>query len=499
MFFSRGLATSSPALNGAQTKAPSRKWLRRFGAAGVIWAGLFVADTLLNDEVDVVFTDKFRSKVPEEERKKRPKVVVLGSGWGALSMIRKLHADAFQVTIVSPRNYFLFTPLLASTTVGTLHQRSIVEPIRQFCLRSDAAEAKFIEAECTEVDFAKRKVKCVDNSSVQGSLTEFDLDYDHLVIAVGAESATFNIPGVKEHAIFMKEIKHSYSIRDKILDCLETANIPGQPDDEIDRLLHFVVVGGGPSGIEFSAELHDFLKADVTKNYPEQSKRVKLTLVEALPHVLTMFDASLINETERAFQRQNIQLLLNAQVKAVEEKRMLIKKKDGTEFYMPFGALVWVTGNTPRKLVRDAIVQIGPQFQNDKRGLKVDTHFRVLGAKNVWSIGDCAVSTCPPTAQVAYQQGTYLGRLFNSLSDDFYRAKEDPSKVDLDGVVSAAPSFVYRHFASLAYIGEHQAIAQMSVGQDRKNVDFYGQSVFWLWRSVYFSKLLSYKNRFMVS
>jgi len=466
-----------------------------------LWFGLFVADTLLNDDVDVVFYDKFRTKLSEEERKKRPKVVVLGTGWGALSMVRKLHADQFQVTIVSPRNYFLFTPLLASTTVGTLHQRSIVEPIRQFCMRSDAAEAKFIEAECTEIDFDKRKIHCVDNSSVQGTVSEFDLEYDHLVVAVGCESATFNIPGVKERALFMKEIKHSYAIRDKILDCLETANIPGQSQEEIDRLLHFVVVGGGPSGIEFSAELHDFLKADITRNYPEQSKRVKLTLVEALPHVLTMFDASLINETEKAFERLNIELLLNAQVKEVGEKTMLIKHKDGSESKIPYGFLVWVTGNTPRKIIRDAIVRLGPQFQTDRRGLKVDTHFRVLGAQNVWAIGDCSISTCPPTAQVAYQEGAYLGRLFNSLSDQFYKAKVTgkEAETELNDAVAKAPEFKYRHFGSFAYIGDHQAIAQLTIGMDRKNVDFHGQSVFWLWRSVYFSKLLSYKNRFMVA
>jgi NADH:ubiquinone reductase (non-electrogenic) len=298
----------------------------------------------------------------------------------------------------------------------------------------------------------------------------------------------------------MKEIKHSYAIRDKILDCLGTANIPGQPKEEIERLLHFVVTGGGPSGIEFSAELYDFLKSDITRNYPEQSKYVKLTLVEALPHVLTMFDASLINQTEKAFERQNIQLLLNAQVKEVGEKAMLIKHKDGSESKLPYGLLVWVTGNTPRKLIRDAITQIGPKYQTDRRGLKVDTHFRVLGAKNVWAIGDCAIGTCPPTAQVAYQEGAYLGRLFNNLSDEFNKAKESAENTfELDKIVTTAPEFVYRHFGSFAYIGDHQAIAQLTMGDDRKSVDFHGQSVFWLWRSVYFSKLLSYKNRFMVA
>jgi len=224
-------------------------------------------------------------------------------------------------------------------------------------------------------------------------------------------------------------------------------------------------------------------------------------LVEALPHVLTMFDASLINQTEKAFERLNIELLLNAQVKEVGEKSMTIKHKDGSESKLPYGFLVWVTGNTPRRLIRDAMEKIGTKYQSDRRGLKVDTHFRVLGVDNVWAIGDCAISTCPPTAQVAYQEGAYLGRLFNSLCDDFQRANlGETNKNKLNSIISNAPEFKYRHFASFAYIGDHQAIAQLSTGEDRKNiVDFYGQSVFWLWRSVYFSKLLSYKNRFMVA
>lgn len=102
-------------------------------------------------------------------------------------MLRHLHTDKFNVTIVSPRNYFLFTPLLPSATVGTLEVRSIMEPIRYFLKRSSSDSAKFVEAECVAIDHVGRTVTCEDLSEVKGKVSKFDLPYDQLVVAVGAQ------------------------------------------------------------------------------------------------------------------------------------------------------------------------------------------------------------------------------------------------------------------------------------------------------------------------
>jgi len=410
-----------------------------------------------------------------------PRVVILGSGWGALSMLRKLHTDKMQVTVVSPRNYFLMTPLLASTTVGTVSQRSIVEPIRGFLARAGKHEASFIEAEAVAIDFKQNTIRCQDNSAVRGEVYEFDLPYDHLVIAVGCESATFGIPGVAENAIYMKEIDHSYKIRDRILDSLETACIPGQPEAEIERLLHFVVVGGGPSGVEFAAELHDFIGSDVVAHYPELLGRVKVTLIEATKHVLSSFSSKLIEEAEQALTSEKVNLMLNSAVKKVEDKVLVVQNTDGTRSNVPYGCLVWVAGNATRKLIKDASAAIGPEVQRDRRGLLVDEHLRVKGTHNVWALGDCAIAGFAPTAQVAYQEGVYLGRLLNALdlrAADSAKGKE---------------GFKYVHKGAFAYVGDRKAIAQLpSAG------DWSGQGTYFLWRTVYFSKLLSYKNRFLV-
>lgn len=471
------------------------KYSRYAVVAAVSWLSLYLADAYVNDDLDLV-VDKFRTRLTPEESADRPHLVILGAGWGSLSMLRKLHCDKFRVTVISPRNYFLFTPLLPSTTTGTLSPRSIVEPIRQFCKRSRAEEASFIEASCTDIDVANNTVYCEDKSGIKGEVSKFALKYDYLVVAVGAESATFGIPGVEQNAVFMKDVHHTAIIRDRILDCLESACIPGQPQSEIERLLHFVVVGGGPSGVEFAAEMHDFIDGDMVRAFPEHKGKVKVTLIEALPHILTMFDKHLQEYTEEYFQKEGISVLTQSAVKNVAEKSLTIQKSDGTRHEIPFGVLVWVTGNSTHSLVSNLISKVGEGYQANKRALMIDDHLRVAGTKNVFSLGDCSFMKLPATAQVASQQGRFLGKLLNDLSEDFYKYKKgELQRKDLDDKISAVPGFQFKNFGMFAYVGGHEAIAQLNAGG---GIQSSGMMTFFLWRSVYFSKLLSYKNRFLV-
>jgi NADH:ubiquinone reductase (non-electrogenic) len=486
---------STTANNQQQQQNKLSKWIRYAIGGTAAWLTIYLADAWINDDLDLVF-GKFRTRITPEESAKRPHVVILGAGWASLSMLRKLHCDKFKVTVISPRNYFLFTPLLPSTTTGTLSPRSIVEPIRQFCKRSRAEEANFIEAACLDIDSKNNVIYCEDNSAVKGSTSKFEMKYDYLVVAVGAEPATFGIPGVEENAIFMKDVHHTAKIRDRILDCLESACIPGQPESEIQRLLHFVVVGGGPSGVEFAAEMRDFIKHDMVKAFPEHKGKVKVTLIEALPRILTMFDKNLVDYTEKNFNKSHINVLTQSAVKNVAENQVTIQKADGTMEVIPYGALVWVTGNSTNKLISKLIANIGDSSQPNKRALLIDQYLRVNGAKNIFSLGDCSFMKLPATAQVASQQGRYLGTLFNELSEDFYKKhKGEINDEELDKKIQEKKGFEYKHLGMFAYVGGHEAIAQLG-GQDSYKSS--GVATFFLWRSVYFSKLLSSKNRFLV-
>lgn len=188
---------------------------------------------------------------------KRERVVILGSGWAGYAFARELDPKKYERILISPRSYFVFTPLLASTSVGTLEFRSVLEPVRRLSLDS------FHQAWADDVDFSKKLIRIEKVTSEDATSRTLpakaphlpkgeivDVPYDKLVLAVGAYSQTFGIEGVKEYANFLRDIGDARSIRLRVLQCFERADWPTTTDEQRRKLLHFAVVGGGPTGIE---------------------------------------------------------------------------------------------------------------------------------------------------------------------------------------------------------------------------------------------------------
>lgn len=242
----------------------------------------------------------------------RKTLVILGSGWGSVSLLKSLDTTLYNVIVISPRNYFLFTPFLPSTPVGTVDLKSIVEPMRSIVRRSQG-EVKYVEAEATDIDPITKEIKIEEN---HGEI-KTSLKYDYLVVAVGSQPTTFGIPGVKEHSSFLKEVSDAKKIREKILENLELASNLSEDDPKRKRLLSFVVVGGGPTGVEFAAELKDYVDQDLTKWMPKLSKEIRVTLVEGTPNILGSFDKKLIKYAEDTFNEEHIDLQLRTRVKSV--------------------------------------------------------------------------------------------------------------------------------------------------------------------------------------
>ncbi|XP_010422373.1 PREDICTED: external alternative NAD(P)H-ubiquinone oxidoreductase B2, mitochondrial isoform X1 [Camelina sativa] len=317
---------------------------------------------------------------------KKKKVVLLGTGWAGTSFLKNLNNSQYEVQIISPRNYFAFTPLLPSVTCGTVEARSVVEPIRNIG-RKKNVDTSYLEAECFKIDPSSKKVYCRSKQGLASNgKKEFSVDYDYLVIATGAQSNTFNIPGVEENCHFLKEVEDAQKIRKTVIDSFEKASLPDLSDEERKRILHFVVVGGGPTGVEFAAELHDFVTEDLVSLYPRAKGSVQITLLEAADHILTMFDKRITEFAEEKFSRDGIDVKLGSMVTKVNEKDISAKTK-GEVSSIPYGMIVWSTGIGTRPVIKGFMKQIG---QGNRRALATDEWLRVEGCDNIYALGDCA-------------------------------------------------------------------------------------------------------------
>ena len=366
----------------------------------------------------------------------REKVVILGGGWAGYRVATDLDKKKFDVKLVSPRNYFLFTPLLPSTAVGTLEFRAIEEPIRMI------RGLSYYQAFCESISFDNKSIQCRD-AFFEGK--SFSLEYDKLIIACGSESNTFGIKGVKTtpHVFFLKQLEDARAIRNRMIECFELASSPGCSPEERKKFLTFVIVGGGPTSIELSAEIYDFLKHDVTRCYPELFSLVKIKVIEATPHILGSFNSGLVSYVEGLLKSRNIELMTNIAVADVVDSKIILKDK--TE--IPFGMVVWSTGN--KQL--DFIAKLSGVKKAPNGRIIIDDHLRAiaengenaLGGGNVFALGDCAVhpqKALPLLAQVASQQASYLSKALNK------GAMESP--------------FLYTHLVSVLF---NRAVSSFSV------------------------------------
>ncbi|PWN40104.1 FAD/NAD(P)-binding domain-containing protein [Ceraceosorus guamensis] len=438
-------------------------------------------------------------------------IVVLGSGWGATALLKEIDNLEYNVIVISKENYFLYTPLLPQVTVGTVSPRSIAQPTRHNT-RYKTREVQVLEAEATKINVKDKTVTFEDrNSEIYGANngSETTVKYDYLVVAVGSQNQTFNIPGIKEHAFFLKELQDASKIRQRIMDLIEKASLVGQSDEEMDRLLHICVVGGGPTGVEAAAEMHDFVD-DLSKWYPAVANRVRVTLVEALPQILPAFSKGLVEYTESTFKSNKIDILAKHMVKGLDEKSVTMQGPEGI-VNLPCGMLIWAAGNTSRPISRDLQAQL-KETQTERRGLKVDEQLRLIGAEDsIFAVGDATATQWAPTAQAASQQGSYIAKIFAQLAhadqlaqkaSEALRAGRPSDEVEkLQKRADRAaklPPFKFTNNGSLAYIGGERAIADVPLSNGA-SISASGTATYLFWRSAYLSMLFSLRNRTQVA
>lgn len=482
--------------------------------------------------------------------RKRPRIVILGAGWGAYSFLKTIDTTLYDVTIVSPRNYFVFTPMLAASSVGTVEFRSITEPIRNVNPLAD-----YLETQATTVDTDKKVVYC-ESVKCEGTacdVTDFEVAYDHLVVTVGATTNTFGVKGVREHCLFLKQVEDAASLRKAICYCFERANVPSLTEEEKRSTLSFVVVGAGPTGVEFTAELRDFLETEGRRYYPTLLRYCKITLVEASGAVLQVLDETLQKEAlaklrdrkttliqDGFIERELVEVVLETGVREVTDTAVQLS----TNRTINYGFCLWAAGNGPVPLVLDMVEKIPAQKaqQSKARGrLVTDAWLRVRGAGQVYALGDCSYiedGPLPATAQVAAQQGGYLGRLFSRAFDmtspvpvrsqsvastadrtvdyetaplvfasevvgvgavgtSVSRVNNSTGSTESETDLVVAKPFQFLNLGVLAYIGASEALSQVSV--DSRSILGTGPIGFLLWRGIYWSKQVSWRSRLLVS
>ncbi|CCW63333.1 unnamed protein product [Phytomonas sp. EM1] len=409
----------------------------------------------------------------------RPNVVIVGTGWAGCYAAHRLKPSICNIQVLSTRNHMVFTPLLAHTTTGTLEFRSVCEPIMNIQPALVNLPHRFYRCMVYDVDFDEKVVKCV-GVGVPGATEKlpvhvFNVQYDYLLLAHGSRPNTFNIPGVTDKAFFLREVNEARGIRKRLVQNIMAADLPTVPVEETKRLLHTVVVGGGPTGIEFATSLAEFFRKDIARVSRSLQQHCKVTVLEA-NEVLGTFDQALRNYGQRRLAELGVNVV-NTAVVSVTERGVVTTGGEVLEA----GLVVWSTGVGPTMLT-----QILECDKTSQERISVDENLRILRdgkpIPNVFAAGDSAANAkepLPTLAAVARRQGTYLGEQLNHLITKGTMTK----------------SFEYQSLGSMVSLGDASAI--VSLGSKRK-LGFRGLKALWFWKSAYLTMIGSLRSKLYV-
>jgi NADH:quinone reductase (non-electrogenic) len=388
------------------------------------------------------------------------KVLVVGGGFAGYNAVAKLcrlsrERDDVGVMLISRENYFTFWPMLASVIGGDVETQNVAQPLRRTLIRLGAS---FRRAELEGVDTERQVVTAAGR----------EFPYDHLVLSLGAQPAYFGIPGVEDYAISIKGIGAGEEICDRVIERYEETTLAG--GDVPNSKLTFVVIGGGATGVEVAAELHNLLQELLVPDYPNiDPNRTQIILVDANKEILKELDPALRRVARMKLDDLRIKVLNNVKAKEVRADSVLLT--DGREIATE--NVIWTAGARASTKLDEL------SFPHDERkGLAVDSFMRVEGHENVWGIGDCAATVddegaaVPPNAQAAVQEGEAVARNILAVIDG-----EEPEP------------FRYRSLGELVELGSEFAVNEVM------GFKFSGQFAALFWRLTYLYKLESPQSR----
>jgi len=397
----------------------------------------------------------------------KKRVVILGGGFGGLytafEMERLIGSDStIEVTLVNRDNFFLFTPMLHEVAASDLDMTHIVNPIRKLLKR-----VQFFQGDVERISLERKVVEV--SHGVDGH--HHALEYDHLIIGVGNITNFYDLPGLEQHALTMKSLGDAIFLRNRLIQNMEEADF--ECNGARKSLLTIVIAGGGFAGVETIAAVNDFLRDAIPfyKNLAERDLRI--VLIHSGAVILPELGEKLGVYAREKLNQRGVEIRLNTRVLAY--RNGVVELSDGSS--IPTKTLVWTAGTAPHPILDTVPIA--------KRHGKIaaNEYLEVPGWPGVWAVGDCASildprtgMPYPPTAQHALRQGRVLAR---NVCAAIRGGNKKP--------------FIFSTLGQLAAIGKRTGVAQMF------GFKFSGFIAWWLWRTVYLSKLPRFEKKCRVA
>ena len=391
-----------------------------------------------------------------------PRIVIIGGGFAGVALAKKLSKQEVQVVLLDKNNYHTFQPLLYQVSTGGLEPDSIAYPIRK--ILKDFPNFYFRLANVEEIDTVKNKV--ITNIG--------KLKFDYLVVASGSTTNYFGNAEVEKHSMAMKTIPQSLDLRSLILENFEEALLTSDLNER-NALMNFVIVGGGPTGVELAGALAEIKKGILPKDYPDLDTRLaQIHIVQSSDCILKGMSDNASAKAEDFLEKLGVNIWKNVRVTNYDGKTVTTN----TDLTFETATLVWAAG------VKGATIKglDAEDFVTRGNRLLVNHFNQVKGYNNIFAIGDiaCLVSEefpngFPMMAQPAIQQGEQLG-------DNMLRLiEEKPMK-----------SFIYKDKGAMATIGRNKAVV------DLKRWKFQGVFAWYVWMFVHLFFLIGFRNRMVV-
>ncbi len=398
----------------------------------------------------------------------RLRVVIVGGGFGGLEVAKRLRRCDVDVTIIDRHNYHLFQPLLYQVATGGLSPANIATPLR--CILRKQSNCEVLLAEVVDIDIRSKQLRLADG--LQG--------FDILVLAAGSTHSYFGNDEWAADAPGLKTIADATNIRRRIYLAFESAEREMDPDRRR-RLLTFVVVGGGPTGVELAgalAEIADYtLKRDFRRINPPDTR---IVLVEASSHLLNFYPVELCERAARKLEQLGVEVRVDTRVTQITKDHVRLDTTEG-ELVIDTETVLWGAGVKANPLGKKLAEACGVEADRGGR-IPVTSDLSVAGNPDIFAIGDIAVCSgpngkpLPGLAPVAIQQGQYVARLVAR------RIKSKP----------AESSFVYNDRGTMATIGRAAAVAQIGSWK------FFGLFAWLMWLFIHLMLIVQFQNRLLI-